>query len=88
MSTDKLCYAQSHCSFNSESFALDICKISRLDNYQYLSYKQFSKATLKWDITYVDWLSVTFVCDIKQYDLHIIENQSDFQVVKNNLIFY
>ena len=39
------CYERGNRSFNSESSPLFAFKISRLGNYQNLSYKQFSKAT-------------------------------------------
>ena len=46
MSNDKLWSSKEwNSSFNSKSSLLFTCKISRLSNYQSLSYKQFSKAT-------------------------------------------
>ena len=73
---------QRNSSFNSESSPLVSCKISRLGNYQNMSYKQF----LKWEITFVVSLSVTFINKLFIYN--ITKNRPDFQVAKNNKIFY
>ena len=47
------------------------------------------KSCSKWEMTFVDSLSVTFLCGINKWFIYnILENRPDFQVLKNNRIFY
>ena len=84
-----LIYVQSISLFNLELSPLFTCKISRLGNYQNLSYKQFSKVIQNRKLLLLWTRCLWCWCAASTNDLYIIlimENRSDFHVVKNNNI--